>query len=118
MNTEKHVQPTGEALMRPVDLDFLEGRIREQFKIWGLEDGEPTKQLAKMFEEGGELAGAILRKDEDGIRDGLGDVFITLVGLSVQLKLSLTACIAEAYAEVAGRTGETRDGVFIKQSDL
>lgn len=118
MNTEKHVQPTEGAMAAPITLDYLEQCIKARFKIWGLEDGEPTKQLAKMYEEGGELAGAILRRNEDEIRDGLGDVFITLVGLSLQLGMSLTECVAEAYAVVKERKGETRDGVFIKQDDL
>lgn len=118
MNTEKHVQPTGEMMATPITLDFLERCIKEQFKVWELEDGDPTKQVAKMFEEGGELAGAILKRKEDEIRDGLGDVFITLVGLSLQLGMSLTECVAEAYSVVKARKGKTKDGVFVKQDDL
>ena len=43
------------------------------------------KQRLKLLEEVGETAGAILKNNHDGIKDGIGDVFVVLVILAEQL---------------------------------
>ena len=43
------------------------------------------KQRLKLLEEVGETAGAILKNNHDGIKDGIGDIFVVLVILAEQL---------------------------------
>ena len=63
----------------------------------------------------GELATSLLRDDRDGIIDGLGDVFVTLVILAQQQGLSLYDCVISAYSEIKDRKGQTVNNVFIKE---
>jgi len=43
------------------------------------------KQRLKLLEEVGEAAGAILKNNHEGIKDGIGDIFVVLVILAEQL---------------------------------
>ena len=43
------------------------------------------KQRLKLLEEVGETAGAILKNNHEGVKDGIGDIFVVLVILSDQL---------------------------------
>ena len=43
------------------------------------------KQRLKLLEEVGETAAAILKNNHDGIKDGIGDIFVVLVILAEQL---------------------------------
>ena len=43
------------------------------------------KQRLKLLEEVGETAGAILKNNHDGIKEGIGDIFVVLVILAEQL---------------------------------
>ena len=43
------------------------------------------KQRLKLLEEVGETAGAILKNNREGVKDGIGDIFVVLVILSEQL---------------------------------
>ena len=43
------------------------------------------KQRLKLLEEVGETAGAILKNNPEGVKDGIGDMFVVLVILSEQL---------------------------------
>ena len=43
------------------------------------------KQRLKLLEEVGETAGAILKNNHEGVKDGIGDIFVVLVILSEQL---------------------------------
>ena len=81
----------------------------------GLDKAESRTQLLKTVEEVGELATSLLRDDRDGIIDGLGDVFVTLVILAQQQDLSLYDCVIAAYSEIKDRKGQTVNNVFIKE---
>ena len=72
------------------------------------------KQILKVMEEVGELAGALAKHKEDEVKDAIGDVLVTIIILAVQLGYSSTECLALAYNEIAERKGKTVDGVFIK----
>jgi NTP pyrophosphatase (non-canonical NTP hydrolase) len=81
----------------------------------GLIDKENApKQMLKVMEEVGELAGAMAKRNEEDTIDAIGDVLVTVIILAEQMGLSATKCLGEAYNEIAERTGETVDGVFIK----
>lgn len=76
------------------------------------------KQFAKVSEEVGEVAAALFRDDLEALEDGIGDVFVTLIILSVQNGLDPRQCLETAYRTIKDRKGKTIDGKFIKQSDL
>lgn len=76
----------------------------------------PIAQAMKTVSELGELADAVLKRDEPGIRDGVGDVVVTLVILCELLGIRLTDCLAGAYDAIKDRRGIlTPEGVFVKE---
>lgn len=74
------------------------------------------RQLLKVYEELGELSGALLKQNNDGIVDGIGDAFVTLIILSAQLGYTPEHCLKSAYNEIKNRTGETKNGIFVKET--
>ena len=88
---------------------------------WGnqrglLQERYATRQMLKVTEEIGELAGALAKRKDTEIVDAIGDSFVTLIILSSQLGLDPAQCLNFAYDQIAERKGETIDGVFIKES--
>lgn len=92
----------------------------EQWSIdKGLDKGNSFTQYAKSSEEMGEVAAALCRNDIDELRDGIGDVIVTLVILAQQNNMTLYECLEQAYGEIKNRTGVmSKDGSFIKSEDL
>lgn len=82
----------------------------------GLDTADPSRQFLKLSEEVGELA-ADLAKGRDP-KDSLGDVGVVLIILCRQLGTSLDEVLNVAYTEIKDRTGEMKNGVFVKTSDL
>ena len=94
----------------------LEIKVRN----WAIEKGidkpeNAPKQMLKVMEEVGETAGALLKGKEDEIKDGIGDSFVTLIILSMQLGLHPSECLDAAWNEIKDRKGKTKNGVFIKE---
>jgi NTP pyrophosphatase (non-canonical NTP hydrolase) len=75
-------------------------------------------QLAKLTEESGELAKAIIKDDRVEQIDAIGDCVIVLTILAKQLELDIDWCTEKAYSVIKNRTGVMRNGSFIKQEDL
>ena len=92
----------------------------EQWSIdKGMDKGNSFTQYAKSSEEMGEVAAALCRNDIDELRDGIGDVIVTLVILAQQNNMTLYECLEQAYGEIKNRTGVmSKDGSFIKTEDL
>ncbi|WP_274307518.1 MazG-like family protein [Solibacillus daqui] len=91
----------------------------EQWSIdKGLDNAESSKQFLKCSEELGEVAAALARNDMNALRDGIGDVVVTLIILAQQNGMDLHECLNCAYDEIKGRTGKMIDGVFVKSEDL
>ncbi len=92
----------------------------EQWSIdKGLDKGNSFTQYAKSSEEMGEVAAALCRNDIGELRDGIGDVIVTLVILAQQNGMTLYECLEQAYGEIKNRTGVmSKDGSFIKTEDL
>lgn len=84
----------------------------------GLDKADSSKQFLKVTEEVGEVAAALARNDKDALRDGIGDVVVTLIILAQQNNMDLYECLNCAYDEIKGRTGKMVNGVFVKSSDL
>ena len=83
-----------------------------------LDKGNSFTQYAKSSEEMGEVAAALCRNDIDELRDGIGDVIVTLVILAQQNNMTLYECLEQAYGEIKDRTGVmSKDGSFIKEQD-
>lgn len=77
----------------------------------------PMAQLMKTVSELGELADATLKGDEAGIRDGVGDVMVTLIIYCWLQGLTPTECLAAAYETIKDRRGTLMpNGVFVKDA--
>ena len=96
--------------------------INNAIKRWainrGLDNADPIKQMLKLIEEVGELASGIAKGKKDLIVDSLGDIYVVLYILSIQLKLDFETCVEIAYDEIKDRKGIMKNGVFVKEKDL
>lgn len=91
--------------------------------MWGYEKGllnpdNAIKQLGKITEELGEVAGAFLKGDKDGLRLEIGDLLVTIILFATQNGFDVNECLAAAYDKIKNRQGKTVDGVFVKSEDL
>lgn len=93
-------------------------KVENWFIERGLDKAEPTKQMLKLYEEMGEVSAGLVRNDMDEIKDGIGDVLVVLIGLSMQLGISVEECLNIAYNEIKDRKGKLVNGIFIKEEDL
>jgi len=55
-----------------------------------------------------------LKDNQEELKDGIGDSFVTLIILAGQLGYTPTECLLAAYNEIKGRTGKLEGGVFVK----
>ena len=78
------------------------------------DSGDVKTQLIKLYEETGELAQAVLKKDSDGIIDAIGDSVVVLTNLAELAGYSIEHCINAAYGEIRERTGSMVNGTFVK----
>lgn len=99
-------------------MDELIQLVEQWSRNKGLDEAEPSKQMLKVVEETGEVAAALARNHQDALRDGIGDVVVTLIILALQNDMDLYECLNCAYDEIKGRTGQMVNGVFVKSSDL
>jgi NTP pyrophosphatase (non-canonical NTP hydrolase) len=77
----------------------------------------PDTQLLKAMSELGELADATIKKDLEGIIDGVGDVLVCLVNYCALQNIDLVNCMEVAYSQIKHRKGTLLpNGVFIKES--
>ena len=71
--------------------------------------------MLKTVEEVGEVARALAKGNTGNeLKDGIGDVTVTLIILAQQNGLEFEDCISAAWNEIKSRTGKTVNGVFIK----
>jgi len=98
----------------PVDNVFES--IREWARDRGIYDsGDVKTQLIKLYEETGELAQAVLKKNDDDIIDAIGDSVVVLTNLATLAGYDIEHCINTAYGEIRGRTGSMVNGTFVKE---
>ena len=80
-----------------------------------LKNGNVQTQVLKGLSEYGELADAIIKRDREGIIDGLGDVLVVLLIVADMEGLDLLSCLESAYNEIKDRRGYLNaNGVFVK----
>lgn len=95
--------------------------IFSKIRAWAYErgiydKGDPKTQLIKLYEEAGELAQSTLKQDRDGIIDAIGDCIVVLTNLAHLNTLRIEDCVDAAYAEISSRTGEMKNGTFVKDN--
>jgi NTP pyrophosphatase (non-canonical NTP hydrolase) len=78
------------------------------------EKGDQKTQALKLIEEAGELAKAILKKDQEELKDAIGDCVVVLVNLSVLSALNFEDCVNSAYDVIKNRKGKMENGTFVK----
>ena len=84
----------------------------------GLHTADPSKQMLKLMEEVGELAEGLAKDNPDAVQDAIGDAYVVLTILSMQLGMDIRQCVKMAYNEIKDRKGRMVNGVFVKESDL
>ena len=72
------------------------------------------RQMLKLIEEVGELAGAMAKNKQGDIVDAIGDIQVVLIILSKQLGIDYKECLIYAYNEIKERKGKLINGVFVK----
>ncbi|MPM47616.1 hypothetical protein SDC9_94327 [bioreactor metagenome] len=92
--------------------------IRQWATDRNLNTADPNKQILKLGEEFGELCQGMAKNNASQVYDSVGDMYVVLVILSMQLGVSVEECISYAYDEIKDRKGKMVDGVFIKEADL
>lgn len=102
-----------------MNLNELTGLIR----IWAVERkldiADPSKQMLKLAEEHGELAAALAKgRKKAKVKDAVGDMYVVLTILCMQLDIDIEDCIEAAYGDIADRKGKMVNGVFVKEEDL
>ncbi len=76
--------------------------------------GDVKTQFLKLQEEIGELAEALLNKDEIEIQDAIGDIVVVLTNLAWLADYKIEDCIEHAYEEIKDRKGKMENGTFKK----
>lgn len=102
--------------------NYIETDITELIERWAKDreidkSGNPQAQMVKLMEEVGELAEGIGKGKRNLIIDSIGDIYVVLVVLSLQLGLDIRDCIAMAYNEIKDRKGKMVNGTFVKEED-
>ena len=91
--------------------------IRSWAKERGIyERGDSQTQYVKLMEEAGELAQALLKRDEPEIYDAIGDMIVVLTNLAELEGVKVEDCITSAYDEIANRKGKMINGTFVKET--
>lgn len=92
--------------------------IRQWATDRNLNTADPNKQILKLGEEFGELCQGLAKNNASQVYDSIGDMYVVMVILSMQLGVSVEECVSYAYDEIKDRRGKMVDGVFIKEADL
>ena len=77
-------------------------------------NGDQKTQYVKLQEEAGELAKALLDRNDGEIQDAIGDMVVVLTNLAELSKLRIEDCIDMAYDEISTRKGKMINGTFVK----
>ena len=76
--------------------------------------GDSKTQYVKLMEEAGELAKALLTKNNREIVDSIGDMVVVLTNLAKLEGYDIEHCIDAAYDEIKNRKGSMTNGTFAK----
>ena len=79
--------------------------------------GDKKTQYAKLMEESGELARAILKDDQEEFVDAIGDMVVVLTNLAHLGGTTIEDCIDSAYEVISKRKGKMVNGTFVKDEN-
>jgi NTP pyrophosphatase (non-canonical NTP hydrolase) len=112
-NTSKTAMPGLYESNRPVF-----DNIRTWAKDRGIyKTGDSKTQYVKLMEEAGELAQALLKKDNPEIVDAIGDMVVVLTNLAELEGYRIEDCIQSAYNVIRSRQGKMINGTFVKDEN-
>lgn len=94
------------------------GNVERWSKVRGLDSGDPKAQYLKVVEEVGEIAAGLARGNMELTKDGIGDVFVTLIILAQKLNVKIDDCTMMAWNDIKDRNGMLIDDVFVKEADF
>ena len=105
--------------LNDIDVMLDEGTQFDKIREWALtrglyQQGDPMTQYVKLQEECGELAKALLKKDEPEVIDAVGDIIVVLTNLAHLKGYKIEDCIESAYNVIKKRTGKMSNGTFVK----
>jgi len=81
-----------------------------------IEGATDKDQLAKLFQEMGELSDNICKGND--IADDIGDMIVVLINIAERNNLTIEQCLAQAWNDIKDRKGKMVDGIFVKEEDL
>lgn len=81
-----------------------------------LDKATPKDQMLKTVEEVGELAKAIGRNDKEEIKDGIGDIAVTIIIQAELNGLDFDECLESVYEIISKRKGKMVNGIFVKEN--
>ena len=95
--------------------------VYDRIRYWADErgiykDGDTKTQFAKLQEESGELARAILKNNKLEFIDAIGDMVVVLTNLAALEGLKIEDCVTSAYEVIASRKGKMINGTFVKET--
>lgn len=99
-------------------MNELTSKIKQWAIDRNLHTADPDKQMLKLGEEFGELCAGMARNDRELICDSIGDMFVVMTILCMQIDYDISDAVYVAYEEIKDRKGKMIDGVFVKESDL
>ena len=99
----------------PYERETVFDKIREWAEDRNLYNkGNSETQYIKLMEEAGELAQALMKRDDAEIYDAIGDMVIVLTNLAEMEGVRIEDCIQDAYDEIKDRKGKMLNGTFVK----
>lgn len=101
-----------------MEMNELNEKIAQWFAERGITaNGKMMGQAIKTLEETTELIDAINKNDEAEIKDAIGDIYVTILGVCQVAGYDIDKCIEGAYNEIKDRTGYlTPEGIFVKDA--
>jgi len=97
-----------------MEMEKLISKVNKWFENRDIAVGDGLGQIKKLKEEVEELEDAHADNDFTGEVDAVGDITVVLIGYCLQRGLDFTECLAHAYEEIKDRTGQVKNGVFVK----
>ncbi|MFS0820776.1 MazG-like family protein [Bacillus sp. 1P02SD] len=99
-------------------MNELTSKIRKWAIDRKIDSADPEKQILKLGEEFGELCQGMAKNKPEQVIDSIGDMYVVLTILAMQLNVDIQYCVQMAYNEIADRKGKMVNGVFVKEADL
>jgi NTP pyrophosphatase (non-canonical NTP hydrolase) len=107
---------------QPEEVKAEDPNVYDLIRQWADErgiykSGDTKTQFAKLQEESGELARAILKNNREEFIDAIGDMMVVLTNLAALEGLKVEDCVVSAYKVIENRKGKMVNGTFVKQEN-